>query len=1242
MSLSSRLYGTTSFTPKKTEQELLAESVQSVVKKRKVEPVTVKPLIPEVKKQEQTKPIIKAKKTTPAYGTKGFLATSTGEKIKAEPNPLALNIADVASLKLASRLPGYKEAQEEGAKKFPVASTLGTVAGYLAPGTIGAKLVKPLVAKVGSALGKRAFEGAVVGSGITAAENIVPLIKKEKDIKQVGKEIATGLVTGGAVDVGLFRLGKLAKPLLDKIKKGVALSQAEKVIVAKQTNVSVDNVDKIVDNYRKTIQEELGLPKETTAGQFKAQAEADAYYESFKKTPQQIVDDFQNWRSKNFSGATGKMAPQDIKALKELYLENTGIDFDGEIAQAKQDFTNRLGQGQAVITPPKPKVEDIPVVSDTAPLQPLKPVSTKPPKQESSLAKALRIQEELKSGVKATLEATDIPTERVLTEVDTLVDSKEKVPTIKPIEPQVQTPEVGESTAKFYKSTLKSEQIPETVKQRLAPLEERFKLPTTSDEARGKMADDFIKQSKDDAVRLVKSGDKFESSVEPFIADRLIKSLTDEGKHDDVIEIIESISRKSRAAGQDVQAMSIWSKATPEGMQKWVLKTLEEGNVKPDIARETAKQVGEDMRRLQKETSPEELSKLVASKIKNKSERNAFMSLMSSKDNIANIRALGVSKIQTDALNKIAVGAGRKLSTAQAMAHLLNARTFARNILGNVGSLSMEGISNIPANAFDSVISLATGKKTVSSGMPKWQQGAAQGIKQGKQSMAEILLGVNKVQKDKYDMLMGTSFDKVPVLRGAEKALSLSLNVPDEFFKGFAKANSLYDQVRARIGKKANSMTFDEILNTATPDEFQTAIDEAAYATFQNDSMPAKFLTKAKQTLNLIGIGKDSKTGIKEFGLGDLVIKYTKVPGNIVSRGVEYSPAGAAKGLYYLTQIPNDPQKQRQAAQALGRAFTGTSAMGLGYTLHKLGIMSADKETADPKEMALKRSEGVSGNKINTSALKRYITGKPPEPQEGDVYKDLAWLQPVSAALSVGANVSANDGKSIDVLNTSGKTLEEVLDLPTLYTIKSMLYESQKEGATTTDVLTVPVAEAIPGFIPSPARQLAQTIDPVIRETKGKDLAETTKLKILANIPGQSQKLEPRVSPTGEELKRAGGLLTSLVTPSATTEYKPSGYTDKLQELKKLTDKSTQFPTSKAPNKIIYKNKDIILTPKQKTEYMKLVGSYVDEKYSKLLSGKNIKSLSPKEAESLVDRLESIKKDAAELAKKRIFRGQQQ
>ena len=144
----------------------------------------------------------------------------------------------------------YTESVEAKAQTMPIASTVASVGGYLVPGAAGTKLVKPLLKNVGNKLGKQVLEGAIVGTGITASENVAPLLTGQKDIKQVGTDVTKGLIGGAVLDVGLFKLGKLAKPLLSKIKSGIALSQAEKQTVAQALNVSVDNVDEAVGKLR--------------------------------------------------------------------------------------------------------------------------------------------------------------------------------------------------------------------------------------------------------------------------------------------------------------------------------------------------------------------------------------------------------------------------------------------------------------------------------------------------------------------------------------------------------------------------------------------------------------------------------------------------------------------------------------------------------------------------------------------------------------------------------------------------------------------------------------------------------------------------------------------------------------------------------------------------------------------------------------------------------------------------------
>jgi hypothetical protein len=185
-------------------------------------------------------------------------------------------------------------------------------------------------------------------------------------------------------------------------------------------------------------------------------------------------------------------------------------------------------------------------------------------------------------------------------------------------------------------------------------------------------------------------------------------------------------------------------------------------------------------------------------------------------------------------------------------------------------------------------------------------------------------------------------------------------------------------------------------------------------------------------------------------------------------------------------------------------------------------------------------------------------------------------------------------------------------------------------------VLQVPLLDSASGFVPAVSRQLAQAIDPVYRETKGKDKVETAKNKVKANIPILSKTLEPKITVTGKESKREKGVITPFIDPFKTTTYKPTGYTDKLNAIKKQSGETKHYPPTIAPNSVVIGKEQITLTPEQKTIWMQTVGQYVDEQYKKVLANVNTTNMTPRQAKNLSDKLSDIQAKARDIAKRKL------
>ncbi|WP_295857527.1 RNA polymerase sigma factor [uncultured Oscillibacter sp.] len=108
------------------------------------------------------------------------------------------------------------------------------------------------------------------------------------------------------------------------------------------------------------------------------------------------------------------------------------------------------------------------------------------------------------------------------------------------------------------------------------------------------------------------------------------------------------------------------------------------------------------------------------------------------------------------------------------------------------------------------------------------------------------------------------------------------------------------------------------------------------YRTFQDDSKASIAIQEIHDVLNLAGIGDSGKTikgrTVHAFGVGDVVAPFTRVAGNLISRGVEYSPVNAVKGTVEIAEAVAkavgggnaDLELQSKGVSDLARGMTGT------------------------------------------------------------------------------------------------------------------------------------------------------------------------------------------------------------------------------------------------------------------------------------------------------------------------------
>ena len=404
--------------------------------------------------------------------------------------------------------------------------------------------------------------------------------------------------------------------------------------------------------------------------------------------------------------------------------------------------------------------------------------------------------------------------------------------------------------------------------------------------------------------------------------------------------------------------------------------------------------------------------------------------------------------------------------------------------------------------------------------------------------------------------------------------------------------------------------------------------NEQLYRSFQRDTAIGNLLQASKDYLNIIGFGtSNGKTknvaghtfAVKDFGLGDFINKYSKVPGALVTTVAEYTDLGYAKAIYNLgamaytnAQVKSgrgDAQvggrygaysgmtnaeaavySQRAFAQNIARVLTGKGLMLACASLAKMGILHFTGDD-DRDEAAVKAAQGLSGLQINLSALGRLVDGGDGSLHDGDVMLDASSLEPVNALMEGGARMAeleddADYSAKMDILTDT--IVNSFTDLSMMQSAKdvqnAVTYKRDDEtwGDVGKDALMEILLGGASGFVPGPVRQTANYTDEYYRDTSSDTQTGKIKNSLISSVPGMRETLPERVTPLGEKREKTtdGGLdfFTSFISPFNVTKYKQSDVADAMSETGVYAPRS-------APKKVTADGRTIELSAEQQRKY---------------------------------------------------------
>lgn len=690
-----------------------------------------------------------------------------------------------------------------------------------------------------------------------------------------------------------------------------------------------------------------------------------------------------------------------------------------------------------------------------------------------------------------------------------------------------------------------------------------------------------------------------------------LKRFQDAGNYDAMVQVAKKMRNTGATkTGRTLQMFNLQSRLTPEGMVYYAQSELSEAKQKYDK--------GKSLKQIEKHAEDFTLTPTETEYIQKQMEKIQTMEDGREK----NIELAKINKMLSD---KLPHTKGDSLRAWMRIAMLFNPKTQVRNLGGNAMITPVNAIADVPAAIADKAISKFTGVRTIGAPSLGGAKAYAKGfVKGGKEAIQDYKMDIDTKNVDisRFDITQKNPFKtdhkgiakplnlSSKVLNKTNKILDLVMSGGDRTFYQGAFENSLRNQM------KLNKV------DTPTQDMIDIAIQEGLSRTWNDNNDYTNFVLTTRRALN-----KFSKNGLGSgYGLGDVLIPFAKTPANLTKAIVDYSPVGLTSTIFKTKNIKNaiqtgqiTPQIQHEFAQNLGKGVAGTMLYGIAVALAKAGLASGSSD--DDKDVAdfVKNTMGIQPYSIT-------INGK------SFTYD---WAQPIAAPLAIATDAYKNlSGESNeDALSRITNTILDVsntgLNVLMQQSFLSGMAEvfNNQEGITNgmmEQVFDLP-ARGVPTFL----KQINDMFDKTQRVSYERNHPLTTsKQSAMSKIPGQSEKLAPKVDTLGREIQKYGGdkntltyALKSFLSPSNRSNARTSKVANEIYEVYSETGDKNMMPRV-APYYIGQsKENRIDLNSKQRAEYQKTSGKLVNEAISDLITNQKYQNLSYDDKAQVINKI---------------------
>lgn len=475
-------------------------------------------------------------------------------------------------------------------------------------------------------------------------------------------------------------------------------------------------------------------------------------------------------------------------------------------------------------------------------------------------------------------------------------------------------------------------------------------------------------------------------------------------------------------------------------------------------------------------------------------------------------RDAAMEKIYRDIARQVPATWMDKWNAWRYLAMLGNPRTHVRNIVGNAAFAPVRMVKNAIGTALESGVDYLSPngiQRTKAALNPASAEDRAlvQAAFADLANVQEQLLGGGKYSESAMGKIdrYRTIFRTLP-LEAVRKANSAAMDVEDTWFSRPAYAGALAGYLKAN-GITAQALSDGAVDASALDAARAYAVREAQRATYRDSNAFSDFVSGLRYR------GKNP-VGQAANVVMEGVLPFRKTPANILMRGVEYSPAGLAKGLSYdLAKVHSGEMTAAQAIDNISAGLTGTGLLALGAWLASMGLVSGGGSGDDEQDVM---SDLTGGQDYALTVGDRNFT--------------LDWLAPEALPFFVGVEFwnamtdrGADGVQFKDALSAMERITDPMLEMSMLQGLQDAIDNVRyADGGTLPKVVANAAVSYLSQGVPTLFGQLERTSE-YRRDTTFVDRAswmpndmQYTLGRVMNKLPGEFQQI-PYVDAWGRQ-----------------------------------------------------------------------------------------------------------------------------